>query len=38
MRNFAQGRLFVPVDDPLALTNLNTREEYEAALAIAGAS
>ena len=37
MRNFADKRLFVPVDDPLTLTNLNTRQEYEAALAIAKA-
>ena len=26
------GRLLVPVDTPLALTNLNTQEDYEAAL------
>ena len=38
MRNFADGRIFVSVDDPLTLTNLNTREEYEAALALADAS
>ena len=37
MRNFHEGRLLVPVDDPLTLTNLNTREEYEAALRLAGA-
>ena len=30
-------RLLVPTDYPLALTNLNTREEYEAALRLAGA-
>jgi molybdenum cofactor cytidylyltransferase len=35
MRNFADGRLFVPVDDPLTCTNLNTREDYEAALRVA---
>jgi molybdenum cofactor cytidylyltransferase len=35
MRNFADQRLFVDVDDPLTLTNLNTHEDYEAALAIA---
>jgi molybdenum cofactor cytidylyltransferase len=35
MRNFAEERLFVPVNDPLTLTNLNTHNEYEAALAIA---
>lgn len=28
-------RLLVPVDDPLTLANLNTREEYDAALAAA---
>ena len=28
-------RLLVPVNDPLTLTNLNTREEYEAALRLA---
>ncbi|MCH7608918.1 MAG: nucleotidyltransferase family protein [Chloroflexi bacterium] len=32
MRDFGEGRLLVPVDDPLTLTNLNTHEEYEAAL------
>ena len=32
MRNFHDGRLLVPTDDPLTLTNLNTREEYDAAL------
>jgi molybdenum cofactor cytidylyltransferase len=37
MRNFAEERLFVNVDDPLALTNLNTREDYEAALKLAEA-
>jgi len=35
MRSFAEERLFVPVNDPLTLTNLNTHNEYEAALAIA---
>ena len=30
-------RVLVPVDDPLTLTNLNTREEYEAALRLAQA-
>ena len=30
-------RMLVPVDDPLTLTNLNTREEYEAALRLAQA-
>ena len=35
MRNFADERLFVTVDDPLTLTNLNTPEDYEAALAVA---
>ena len=34
MRNFADRRLFVPVNDPLTLTNLNTREDYDAALAV----
>ena len=28
-------RLLVPVDDPLTLTNLNTREQYETALRLA---
>ncbi len=28
-------RMLVPVDDPLTLTNLNTREQYEAALRLA---
>lgn len=28
-------RVLVPVDDPLTLTNLNTREQYEAALRLA---
>ena len=37
IRNFADERLFVTVDDPLTLTNLNTHEEYEAALLIAQA-
>ena len=32
IREFAGDRLFVNVDDPLTLTNLNTREEYETAL------
>ncbi len=36
MRDFGEGRLLVPVDDPLTLTNLNTHEEYEAALKLAG--
>ena len=36
MRDFHEGRLLVPVDDPLTLTNLNTHEEYEAALKLAG--
>ena len=36
MRDFGDGRLLVPVDDPLTLTNLNTHEEYEAALKLAG--
>ncbi len=36
MRDFHDGRLLVPVDDPLTLTNLNTHEEYEAALKLAG--
>ncbi len=36
MRAFHGGRLLVPVDDPLTLTNLNTHEEYEAALKLAG--
>ena len=36
VRNFGDGRLLVPVDDPLTLTNLNTHEEYEAALKLAG--
>ena len=31
------GRVLVPVDDPLTLTNLNTREQYEAALRLAQA-
>lgn len=35
MQDFADQRFFVNVDDPLTLTNLNTREEYEAALKIA---
>ena len=30
-------RMLVPVDDPLTLTNLNTREQYEAALRLAQA-
>ena len=30
-------RVLVPVDDPLTLTNLNTREQYEAALRLAQA-
>ena len=36
MRNFHDGRLLVPVDDPLTLTNLNTQDDYEAALKLAG--
>ena len=36
MRDFRERRLLVPVDDPLTLTNLNTHEEYEAALKLAG--
>ena len=32
MRDFADQRVLVPVKDPLTLTNLNTREDYEAAL------
>ena len=36
MRDFHDGRLLVPVDDPLTLTNLNTHEEYEEALKLAG--
>ena len=35
IREFAENRLFVNVDDPLTLTNLNTRKEYERALQIA---
>lgn len=35
IRNYAGERLFVNVDDPLTLANLNTREDYEAALEIA---
>ena len=35
IRDFAGDRLFVNVDDPLALTNLNTREDYELALRVA---
>ena len=31
------ARMLVPVDDPLTLTNLNTREQYEAALRLAQA-
>ena len=34
MHNFADGRLFVDVEDPLTLTNLNTKEDYETALAL----
>jgi molybdenum cofactor cytidylyltransferase len=37
MQAHADQRLFVDVDDPLALTNLNTREDYEAALRVAQA-
>ena len=36
MHDFHGGRLLVPVDDPLTLTNLNTQAEYEAALKLAG--
>ncbi len=36
MRDVGEGRLLVPVDDPLTLTNLNPHEEYEAALKLAG--
>ena len=36
MRNFQDERLLVSVDDPLTLTNLNTHEDYEAALKLAG--
>jgi molybdenum cofactor cytidylyltransferase len=32
IRNYAGDRLFVNVEDPLALANLNTREDYEVAL------
>ena len=32
IRNFHEGRLLVPVDDPLTLTNLNTMDDYAAAL------
>jgi molybdenum cofactor cytidylyltransferase len=35
MQAHADERLFVDVDDPLTLTNLNTREDYEAALGVA---
>ena len=35
MRNFADERAFLAVDDPLTLANLNTHEEYEAALRLA---
>ncbi len=35
VRDFRDGRLLVPVDDPLTLTNLNTHAEYEAALKLA---
>jgi molybdenum cofactor cytidylyltransferase len=37
MQAHGDQRLFVDVDDPLALTNLNTREDYEAALGVAQA-
>jgi CTP:molybdopterin cytidylyltransferase MocA len=37
IQNHVDGRLFVNMDDPLTLTNLNTREDYEAALAQAKA-
>ncbi len=36
MRDFADQRVLVPVKDPLTLTNLNTREDYEAALKLVG--
>lgn len=35
MREHAGQRAFVNVEDPLVVTNLNTREDYEAALAMA---
>ena len=35
MQAHAGERLFVEVDDPLTLTNLNTPEDYEAALKVA---
>lgn len=35
MQAHAEERLFVEVDDPLTLTNLNTPEDYEAALKVA---
>ena len=35
LHNFADERLFVNVDDPLTLTNLNTYEDYETALLLA---
>ena len=35
MLNFADKRVFLDVDDPLTLTNLNTHEDYEAALRLA---
>ena len=38
MRDHAAGRVLVPTDDPLTLLNLNTRDEYEAALRVAGGS
>jgi molybdenum cofactor cytidylyltransferase len=34
MQAHAEERLFVEVDDPLTLTNLNTPEDYEAALKV----
>ena len=36
MRDHAAERVLVPTDDPLTLLNLNTRDEYEAALRVAG--
>ena len=38
MRDHIAGRVLVPSDDPLTLLNLNTRDEYEAALRVAGGS
>jgi molybdenum cofactor cytidylyltransferase len=36
IQKFAEQRLFVNMDDPLTLANLNTHEDYAAALALAG--